>query len=355
MHLNVFASQNCFVRCRGCYSFSREEKKGKYISTDKLIRFLKYAYDEGTKKVTLCGGDPLAREDIIDLIERIKEIGLSISLDTVGSSIIKDVKLGRKTTIKQIDANKIAENIDVVGIPIDGSNNKTFKLFRQTKADLLNEQLAICEKLHQAGANICINTVAHKGNLEDAEELAKLIKSLNYINKWQIFQYEPLGKYGVKNRDSFEITETQFLEFQSDVLKVFGNDSSKVQFKSFNDRKNAYVLIDNSGNAWIPSDKIMSDTEFSYDLGKDVIIGNICNPEDWDEICSYLDRDTESLDRKQSTINRNSSVNSARREFASRISNGGKYNELISLREQFEDNNTVVLEDNIETKNDGSR
>lgn len=69
----------------------------------------------------------------------------------------------------------------------------------------------------------------------------------------------------------------------------------------------------------------------------------------------FMEQYPESLDRKQSTINRNSSVNSARREFASRISNGGKYNELISLREQFEDNNTVVLEDNIETKNDGSR
>lgn len=355
MHLNVFASQNCFVRCRGCYSFSREEKKGKYISTDKLIKFLKYAYYEGTKKVTLCGGDPLAREDIIDLIEKIKGIGLSISLDTVGSTIIKDVKLDRKTIIKQIDANKIAENIDVIGIPIDGSNNKVFKLFRQTKADLLNEQLAICEKLHQAGANICINTVVHKGNLDDAEELAKLIKSLDYINKWQIFQYEPLGKYGVKNRDSFEITEKQFIDFQSDVLKVFGNDSSKVQFKSFNDRKNAYVLIDNSGNAWIPSDKIMSDTEYAYDLGKDVIIGNICNPEDWDEICSYLDRDEESLDRRQDVNNRNNTTNSARREFANRISGNGKYNELLSLRDIIENNNIATLGEKTQPKNDGSR
>lgn len=329
MHLNIFASQNCFVHCRGCYSFSREEKRGKHISTDELVRFLKYAYDKGTRKVTLCGGDPLAREDIINLTDKIKEIGLSISLDTVGSPIIKDVKIDKKTTIKQMDANKISNNVDVIGIPIDGSNNEIFKRFRQTKADLLSEQLAVCEKLHQVGASICINTVAHKGNLEDAEELAKLIKTLDYINKWQIFQYEPLGKYGVKNRKSFEITDEQFQDFQSSVFKVFGNNTDKVQFKSFNDRKNVYMLIDNSGNAWIPSEKIMSYTKFSYNLGKDVIIGNICNPQNWDEICSYLDRETAF----------NSIENNARSKFVSRISDNGKYNELISYKKELEEDN----------------
>ncbi|MEI3395976.1 MAG: hypothetical protein V8R82_09975 [Clostridia bacterium] len=59
--------------------------------------------------------------------------------------------------------------------------------------DIVNQQLDICEELHKAGANICINTVAHKGNLEDAKELAKLIKGLDYIYKWQVFQYQPLG------------------------------------------------------------------------------------------------------------------------------------------------------------------
>lgn len=288
MHLNIFVSQSCFVYCKGCYSFSREEKRGTYIATDKLIEFLKYVYNEGTKKVTLCGGDPLAREGIIDLIEKIKEIGFNISLDTVGSPIIKVVKINKKIIINQIDVNKIAKNVDVIGIPIDGSNNEIFKRFRKTKADLLNEQLLICQKLHQAGANICINTVAHKGNFEDAEELAKLIKTLSYINKWQIFQYEPLGKYGAKNRKDFEITNEQYLNFKSRVLKVFENDSSKIQFKSHNDRKNAYMLIDNSGNAWIPSKDIMSYTNFSYDLSNNVIIGNICNQKDWTKICAYL-------------------------------------------------------------------
>ena len=49
-----------------------------------------------------------------------------------------------------------------------------------------------------------------------------------------------------------------------------------------------YMLIDNSGNAWIPSKDIMSYTNFSYDLSNNVIIGNICNQKDWTKICAYL-------------------------------------------------------------------
>ena len=59
MHLNIFASQSCFLHCKGCYSYSREEKKGKQVPTDKLVEFLDFAYNEGTRKVTLNATDSL--------------------------------------------------------------------------------------------------------------------------------------------------------------------------------------------------------------------------------------------------------------------------------------------------------
>lgn len=290
MHLNIFVSQSCFVHCKGCYSFSREEEKGKTMPTKNLIDFLEFVYSSGCQKITLCGGDPLTREDIIELLEKIKAIGFTISLDTLGSPIIKNILSDKGILIRKLDAKKIAELVDVIGIPIDGSTNEIFRRFRQTNVDIINEQLAVCEELHKFGAHICINTVAHKGNLEDAYELAKLVKNLDYISKWQIFQYEPLGKYGLKNRELFEITDKEFSNFQSAVLEVFDNNISKLQFKSSHNRKNAYMLINNSGNAWIPVLENMSLSEYSYILNDNVIIGNIANQEDWCKICSHLDR-----------------------------------------------------------------
>lgn len=164
MHLNIFVSQYCFLHCKGCYSFSREEKKGQKVQTDAIIDFLQFVYTKGVRRVTLCGGDPLTRCDIIPLLEKMKEIGFWISLDTVGSSIIKDVAIDKHLKVKQTNAKKIAKLVDMIGIPIDGSTNEFFKRFRQTRADLISEQLAICQELNKYAANICINTVAHKGN-----------------------------------------------------------------------------------------------------------------------------------------------------------------------------------------------
>lgn len=283
MHLNIFVSQKCFLYCKGCYSFSRIEKCNQMIPTDNLISFLKYAYEQGIKSVTLCGGDPLTRNDIIDLLKQLKNIGYTISLDTVGTSIIKPYGKNGKTK----SAKELAQFVDNIGIPIDGSTTEIFKLFRQTDSDLLTEQLKICEELHKYNANICINTVVHKGNLSDVYELTSLINKLDYIKKWQIFQYAPLGKYGILNREKFEITEEEFNDYKSNVLSII-KSSKKVQFKDYNVRNRAYVLVDNSGNAWIPiyDKKIFNNKELKIEKRK--LIGNIKNKYDWDKICYYF-------------------------------------------------------------------
>lgn len=288
MHLNIFVSQKCFLYCKGCYSVSREEECGKFVSTDKIVEFLKFAYDKGVRKVTLCGGDPLTRKDIIELLEQIKKIGFSISLDTVGTSIIKNFEINGQVIVKQTDAKKIAELVDVIGIPIDGSTNEIFKQFRQTTSDIINQQISVCEELHKFGANICINTVVHKGNLADSYELSKLIKKLDYINKWQMFQFAPLGKYGLRNRELFEISDEQFSKFKSDVLCVFDGDASKLQFKDSHTRNKAYMLIDNSGSAWIQSYENDSSEDNVNKINERTIIGNITNSGDWNKICTYL-------------------------------------------------------------------
>ena len=165
MHLNLFVSQKCFLYCKGCYSFSRIEKSGQTLDTQKIIEFLKYAYDHGIDKVTLCGGDPLTRNDIINLLKMIKSIGYYISIDTVGTSIIRDVVKNDGTITKKIDAKDLSELVDEIGLPIDGSNNEIFRKFRQTDFDLLSDQLKICNELNKYGINICINTISTYFNI----------------------------------------------------------------------------------------------------------------------------------------------------------------------------------------------
>lgn len=286
MNINIFVSNKCFIYCKGCYSYSREEKCNKVLETDKIVNFLKYAYSKGIRKVTLCGGDPLTREDILYLIEEIKNIGLTVSMDTLGTPFIHDTKVN-KNIVSKIKIDKILKLVDCIGIPIDGSKNEIIKLFRPTNIDILNEQISICKLLIDNDVGVCINTVAHRGNLSDAKELAKTINNIGNISKWQIFQYAPLGKYGLKNRKMFEISDEQFEKFKKDILSAY-NIPKKVEFKNFKNRVNRYLLIDNSGNAWVPGfEKIITNYNDNLDSNR-LIIGNICNNTDWKKICEFV-------------------------------------------------------------------
>lgn len=85
----------------------------------------------------------------------------------------------------------------------------------------------------------------------------------------------------------FEITENEFNNYKSKVLKVL-KDNDKIQFKDFKERNKAYMLIDNSGNAWIPvyDEKLFSDKNIKIEERK--LIGNINNVDDWEKICNCL-------------------------------------------------------------------
>ena len=276
MHLNIFVSQRCFLYCKGCYSHSREEKCGQMLESEKILNFLKYANKKGIKKLTVCGGDPLTRPDIIDLLKQIKEIGYYISLDTLGTSILKEVKINSKLVIPKTSAKDLARVVDMIGIPIDGSTKEIFSLFRPTKEEIVKQQIDICNELHKYGADICVNTVLHKGNVDDIFEIAKIVDSLEYVKKWQIFEFEPFGKFGKINKDLFEISEDKFLEIKDRIEKEYKDD--RIQFKNSKIRNKLYILIDNSGDAYLSS---------TCNLKRN-IIGNIKEEKDWPKIVRYL-------------------------------------------------------------------
>lgn len=89
------------------------------------------------------------------------------------------------------------------------------------------------------------------------------------------------------NRDIFEITEEKFNNYKLNVLEMF-DKKYKVQFKGFKERSNTYMLIDNSGNAYVPvfNKDLINNQNLKIDERK--IVGNINVQMDWDNIIYYL-------------------------------------------------------------------
>lgn len=282
--IQLSGGNKCFVRCPGCYNFF----SGRDYKTDDLLKFLSELKDKvNISKVTMSGGEPLAREDMPQILNQLKTIGYNINLDTVGLSLIKDVTLGKNTLIKKISASEIINSINVIGIPFDGSTDQIMDMFR--KKLKVSEVLGILNELSLYDTDICINTVVHKGNIDDIVNIFHEIKKYRNIKKWQLFQYMPIGPGGYKNRLKYELPDEDFNNLK-EVLNKINDSHIDIQLKSRLHRKNKYLLIDGEGVVWIPRQNENHSWENEDENNERILLGNINEENAVEKILSMLEK-----------------------------------------------------------------
>lgn len=291
--INISVGRSCFVQCSGCYNYFGHNKN--LLSTETILNFLKYLKDYHIiNKVTLCGGDPLSRPDIIFLLKQIKNLGLLINLDTVGTPLLDDVEtvFYGKQNISKIDPYHLVDLIDLLGIPIDGDSNDIMAQFRKKRPKIYEEQLSILEILEAANAKVCINTVVHKGNIDTLTNIYSIIKKYKAIKKWQIFQFMPIGPLGYKNRNLYLISDDSFFLVKEQIEKLvhMNNEPGFVlEFKSCTSRKGIYLLVDSDGYAWVPKISNNKDWDTNFDSNHDrIIFGNITSQGDFLKITQKM-------------------------------------------------------------------
>ncbi len=288
LSINISVGNSCFVRCPGCYNHFGH----KNTATETILNFLDIVKLNNINKVTLCGGDPLTRPDIIHLLEEIKKRRFFINLDTVGTSILGDVTTGFFGThsIERTDVSKIASLVDMIGIPLDGLNNEYFQLFRKNRPNIYNEQIKIINLLSSHHASIGLNTVVHKGNMAHLiSDLPDILSIIPDIVKWQFFQFMPIGPLGYKNRSDYMVDDAAFEEFTAKIMHYFNSSSvQKVEFKSCASRNTNYLLIDSDGNAWIPKTSSFQRGDKISATKDRLMIGNIQKYEDYNRILEVV-------------------------------------------------------------------
>jgi len=241
------AGNSCFVACPGCYNhFART-----LVATPKVHRFAELLYQElGVKKITIGGGDPLTRPDITDLVSGLREIGLNLHLDTVGTAFLRDAKIrfmGQGMT-RRVDVEALARDVDQIGIPLDGSTDDVIRKFRRFGS--VADQLAILTLMDSVDATVCVNTVVHQGNVDDLESIAEHLVRHPAVRRWQLFQFMPSGPLGSRNAASLSVSLADFERAVSMLGGVLPEIA--VSIKSNSDRKNSYLLIDGGGKIWSP-------------------------------------------------------------------------------------------------------
>ncbi|MEJ1992391.1 MAG: radical SAM protein [Maritimibacter sp.] len=287
-NINLAIGRSCFVQCSGCYNqFAKSED---LISNNEILNFLSHARDRGIESVTYCGGDPLSRPHIIELLLETKRLGLFVKLDTVGTPFLGDattIFFGRNH-VKGIDVAEVAAIIDRIGIPIDGSTEETITVFRTGRKEFLTEQVKILELLAEHDCNINVNTVVTQKNASDLIEIGNLIHNISDGIGWEMFQFSPSGPISFKQRAGFEINTSTFrkraIAAQAHMAEL--NHKGRVSALANVDRRDLYVLVDSDGEAWRPVTAPFLDGDTIFKPPAKEVLGNIRDVENYDFIIS---------------------------------------------------------------------
>ncbi|MCL5072830.1 MAG: radical SAM protein, partial [Actinobacteria bacterium] len=155
-------TDRCNLRCKHCYA-SYYKRDAKEMSTEQIKKLLNDLKVNGCLRINFCGGEPLLRPDIKELIDYAKSIGLSVDLTSNGVLVpkrIEDIK-----------------GIKCLTISLDGRQEHHDLLRGKGSWEKAMEAIKIARK---NGIDVRVNMVLHKFNLDDIDYMISLAKKNNF-------------------------------------------------------------------------------------------------------------------------------------------------------------------------------
>ncbi len=123
--LDIIPTSKCNLNCSMCWGpFHYIDDK---ISTKQWKEILRFFKKNGTKKIIFTGGEPLLRDDIIEIMAFSKKLGYTTTLST--------------NTLLLKNKEEIIKYVDQIGIPIDGSNKNKNNIIRRGNPDQFDTAL----------------------------------------------------------------------------------------------------------------------------------------------------------------------------------------------------------------------
>jgi len=177
-NLRVTVTHRCNYRCFYCHMEGEEGHDE--LKVEEVARLVRIGKRLGIDKVKLTGGEPLIRNDIIDMIEAISDIGLSDVAMTTNGSLLREL------------ASKLVEaGLRRVNVSLPSLKEEVFE--RITGVKMLNNVIEGLLEAKDCGLDpIKLNMVLLKG-LNDNEiwDLMDFARRHGFI--LQVIELEPVG------------------------------------------------------------------------------------------------------------------------------------------------------------------
>ena len=162
--LRLILTQECTYNCSMCHKEGIHSKKENLLTNEDFAYIYEIANKEyGINKVNLTGGDPLLRDDIQDLLIKLKQKNAKITMTTNGYLLDKNIEIGNLLNKLNISVHSLNKEKFEELCGKKDSFEKVINNIKMFRAQYLT-------------LNIGINTTIIKGINSDEKEIEELIE-----------------------------------------------------------------------------------------------------------------------------------------------------------------------------------
>ena len=177
--IDIALTYRCQCRCVHCSAEALRVDRDEELDTEQFKSVIQQARELGVLEVIFSGGEPLLREDILELVEYTHRLGLLIRLNTNG--LLLDRAL--VSELKKAGVTQCA-------VSIDDSDAATHDQLRRLPG-LHAKALAGIRALREFGIPCQLLTYASKGNV--TEGLEKIIEEARALGVLAVFIFFPIA------------------------------------------------------------------------------------------------------------------------------------------------------------------
>lgn len=172
----------CDLACRHCRACAVPRRHPNELTTEEAQRLLRDIRRFGSPLVIFTGGDPLKRDDVVDLVAYGATLGLRMAMTPSGTPLMTP------EVIRRVSEAGLAR----LAVSLDGSTADIHDAFRGV-AGSYDWTLAMLRAARDLGVSTQVNTTVNAGNVDDFGALAALMAGLG-ITMWSVFFVVPTGR-----------------------------------------------------------------------------------------------------------------------------------------------------------------
>jgi len=176
-------TQACELACKHCRAEAEPRRHPDELSTREGERLLDAAGEFGEGQlVVLSGGDPLARDDAVDLVEYGTDAGLRMTMTPSGTALLTPDRVG---ALADAGLKRLA-------LSLDGGSPATHDAFRGEDGSF-EATIRAARDARDAGLPLQINTTVCAETVEQLPAIQDLVEDLGAV-LWSVFFLVPVGR-----------------------------------------------------------------------------------------------------------------------------------------------------------------